>query len=99
MNATDHWIHEEADSDCYICNCSNKVHVFFRRAHVDNDFQKLGNLKTIDLLIEYYKLKKYRDNNPITPLMFGSITEWQPVKLMSAIDHTLLRLTHSLNKN
>ena len=93
IHATDRWVHEDEDSDCYICNCSNKVHFFFRRQHVKDEFQTIVNKKTIEILTDYFKLKKYKKLNPNTPMIFGSITDWHPVKMMSALDHTLLRLS------
>ena len=42
-NASSLWQAEKAERDCFVCNKSQMVTLFFRRQHLEEDFQLITN--------------------------------------------------------
>ena len=98
-NASEMWYHEKRDEDCFICNKSSMVNIFFRRRHAEKDFEPIENSNTRAVLFECYRLRDYCALGSTSPVILGSCTEWRPVKMMAAIYHTVLKLTKQMAKN
>lgn len=98
-NASESWYQEKSDQDCFICNKSSLVNIFFRRQHAQQDFEIIENSKTKAVLMEYYQLRDYCALNSTSPVLIGSSTEWRPVKMIAAIYYALLKLTKQMTKN
>ena len=59
---------------------------------MENDFQEISNQDTIKHLRNFYGLDKYRAKNKKDPVIFGSVTNWIPIKMMPAFYFTYLSL-------
>lgn len=68
------------------------LRVFFRRKHVDEDFQLVTSEATKQLCFSYFGLEQYRKSQARRPLIFGSVTDWAAIRLISAFDHAVLHL-------
>jgi len=99
VNASENWTSGNSDEDCYMCSKSNLIHVLFRRKTAEQDFTLVTNQKVKKTIMDFYDLKQYSKRNKELPVVVGSLTGWNPVKLVPLLYHAMLRLTKSISKN
>lgn len=95
-NASEQWNVGEQERDCFVCNRANLVYVLYNRSTVQTDFEVIRNKKIRDTLFEYYNLSHYTQDLPV---VLGSSTSWNPVKMMPQMFCALLRLCKTIQKN
>jgi len=84
------WTRQFSEKDCYICNRSNKVSIFYRRYYADSDFEEISNPLTEKALRKFYKLDSYKLKNKLDPILLGSLTDWAPIKMMPALYFSIM---------
>ena len=48
------------------------------------------NEDTIKTFFDFYSLHEYKASCPLVPIIFGSLTNWVPYKMMPAVYHSML---------
>jgi len=98
-NGAEHWVNLEKESDCYVCNKSNLVYILFQRSTALKDFELVTNRKIRDVLWKYYNLDAYVHSAQVLPVVLGSATNWNPVKMMPQLFFALLKLCKTVSKS
>jgi hypothetical protein len=67
--------------------------LFYRRLTSHNEFEEITNIDIKNVLTAFYNLEIIKRTNGDQPIVFGSLSDWKPYKLIPCIDYVLLRLS------